>query len=212
MAVPDNDPDGEHTDLVRVRFQLHPDEDGWPPVASEGVWAVPLGGGLVRLDNIPWFARDVASGDTFGTSTDSDGVLWATDKVAWSGNCTVRVIPFPDGALAGNRQAVLDVFAPLGVDGEGLQQFGMVALNIPPDVDLGAVQRLLRQGSKTTGGTMRKAASGRRGWPLLPADRTPGSRKRLPPVPIMRLPHRTRPGGRGGAPRSPGTRVRCGPG
>jgi Domain of unknown function (DUF4265) len=98
------------------------------------------------LDNIPWFVRDAASGDTFGTSTDSDGVLWATDKVAWSGNCTVRVIPFPDGALAGSRQAVLDAFAPLGVDGEGLQQFGMVALNIPPDADLGAVQRLLRQG------------------------------------------------------------------
>jgi hypothetical protein len=146
MAVPDHDGDGEHTDLVRVRFQLDQDEDGWPPVASEGVWAVPLGGGLVRLDNIPWFVRDAASGDTFGTSTDSDGVLWATDKVAWSGNCTVRVVPFPDGALAGSRQAVLDAFAPLGVDGEGLEQFGMVALNIPPDGDLGAVQRLLRQG------------------------------------------------------------------
>lgn len=146
MAAADSDPDGEHTDLVRVRFQLHQDEDGWPPVASEGVWAVPLGGGLVRLDNIPWFVRDAASGDTFGTSTDSDGVRWATDKVAWSGNCTVRVIPFPDGALAGSGQAVLDAFAPLGVDGEGLEQFGMVALNIPPDADLGAVQRLLRQG------------------------------------------------------------------
>jgi len=41
---------------------------------------------------------------------------------------------------------VLDAFAPLGVDGEGLQQYGIVALNVPPDVDLGAVKRLLRQG------------------------------------------------------------------
>jgi Domain of unknown function (DUF4265) len=135
MTVPDHDRDGEHTELVRVRFQLHQDEAGWPPVASEGVWAVPLGGDVVRLDNIPWFVRDAASGDTFGTWTDSDGVRWATDKVAWSGNCTIRVIPFPDGALAGSRQAVLDVFAPLGVDGEGLQQFGMVTLNIPPDAE-----------------------------------------------------------------------------
>ena len=108
MAAPDNDRDGEYSDFVRVRFQLRQDDDGWPPVASEGVWAVPLGGDVVRLDNIPWFARNVASGDTFRTSTDSDGVRWAADKLAWSGNCTVRVIPFPDGALAGSRQAVLE--------------------------------------------------------------------------------------------------------
>lgn len=118
MAVPDNDRDGEHADYLHVRFQLRQDDDGWPPVASEGVWAVPLGGDLVRLDNIPWFARNAASGDTFRTSTDSHGVVWATDKVAWSGNCTVRVIPFPEGALAGSRQAVLDAFARLGVDGD----------------------------------------------------------------------------------------------
>jgi hypothetical protein len=146
MAVPEDDRDGERADYVRVRFQLRPDDDGWPPVASEGVWAVPLDGDVVRLDNIPWFARNVASGDTFRTSTDSDGVRWAADKLAWSGNCTVRVIPFPDGALAGSRQAVLDAFAPLGVDGEGLQQYGIVALNVPPDADLGAVKRLLGQG------------------------------------------------------------------
>jgi len=146
MAVPDHDRDGQHADYVRVRFQLRQDDDGWPPVGSEGVWAVPLGGGLVRLDNIPWFARNAASGDTFQTSTDSHGVLWAADKVAWSGNCTIRVIPFPEGPLAGSRQAVLDAFAPLGVDGEGLQQYGIVALNVPAGADLVAVKRLLRQG------------------------------------------------------------------
>jgi Domain of unknown function (DUF4265) len=146
VAGPDNDRAGEHHDLVRVRFRLPQDDGGWPPVASEGLWVVPLGGDLVRLDNVPWFARDVASGDTLRTATDSDGVRWATDKVAWSGNCTVRVIPFPDGALAGSRQAVLDAFAALGVDGEGLEQYGIVALNVPPAADLGAVQRLLRQG------------------------------------------------------------------
>jgi hypothetical protein len=146
MAGPDHDRAGEHADHVRVRFQLRQDDDGWPPVASEGLWAIPLGTDVVRLDNIPWFARNVASGDTFRTSTDRDGERWATDKVAWSGHCTVRVIPFPDGALGGSRQAVLDAFAPLGVDGEGLQQYGIVALNIPATVDLGAVKRLLRQG------------------------------------------------------------------
>jgi hypothetical protein len=66
MAVPDNDRDGEQADYVRVRFQLRQDDDGWSPAASEGVRAVPLGGDLVRLDNNPWFARDVASGRPWG--------------------------------------------------------------------------------------------------------------------------------------------------
>jgi hypothetical protein len=146
MAAPIKDRDGGHDDYVRVRFRLPRDDDGWPPVASEGIWAVRLGADLVRLDNIPWFARNVASGDTFRTSTDSDGVLWAADKVEWSGSCTIRVIPFPEGSLAGSLPAVLDAFAGLGVDGEGVEQFGIVALNVPPEADLGAVQRLLRQG------------------------------------------------------------------
>jgi hypothetical protein len=146
MAVPDHDRDGQQADYVRVRFQLRQDDDGWPPVASEGVWAVPLGGDVVRLDNIPWFARNVACGDLFRTSADSHGEVWATERVKWSGNCTVRVIPFPEGALAGSGQAVLDAFARLGVDGEGLQQYGIVALDVPAGADLVAVKRLLRQG------------------------------------------------------------------
>jgi Domain of unknown function (DUF4265) len=58
----------------------------------------------------------------------------------------MRVIPFREGALAGSGQAVLDAFAPLGVDGEGVQQYGIVALNVPAGADLVAVKRLLRQG------------------------------------------------------------------
>jgi len=151
VVAPSDDRDGgggedAHAGYVHVRFKLLPDDDGWPPVGSEGLWAVPLGDDLVRLDSIPWFARNVASGDTFRVSADVDGVLWATDKVAWSGNCTVRVVPFRDGPLGGSGQAVLDAFASLGADGEGLRQYGIVALNILPGVDLGAVRRLLRQG------------------------------------------------------------------
>lgn len=134
------------TDFVRVRFELEPDEDGWPPVGSEGLWGVPLGDGLVRLDNSPWFALNIAADDVVRTRADADGVLWAVEKVRWSGNCTIRVVPFRAGPLGGSLQAVLDAFSPLGVDGEGVEQYGMVALNVPPTVDLAAAQRLLRRG------------------------------------------------------------------
>jgi hypothetical protein len=53
--------DDERPGFARVRFRLEQDEDGWPPAESEGLWAVPLGGNAYRIDNTPWFARNVAA-------------------------------------------------------------------------------------------------------------------------------------------------------
>ena len=134
-------------DLVRVRFKLAIDEDGWPPVASEGLWAEPLGDGTYRIDNTPWFSRNLAADDVIRAVADDDGVLWATEKVEWSGRLTIRVIPFPEGPLRGDMQAVLDAFEPLGVTGEGIDQYRIIALDVPPDVDLRAVRDLLVAGA-----------------------------------------------------------------
>lgn len=132
---------------VKVVFDLPRDDDGWPPVGTEAVWATRLPErDHVRLDNVPWFARNVAEGDVFRVRADNHGILWAVEKVAWSGYCTIRVIPWREGQLAGDRQRVLDMFAPFGVTGEGIAQFGMVALSVPPEADLGAVKRLLNDG------------------------------------------------------------------
>jgi hypothetical protein len=105
-------------------------------VGSEGVWAFPLAEqDLVTLDNIPWFARNAAVGDTFRVSADDEGVLWAKDKVSWSGNCTIRVIPFRAGPLrqqAGGARCI----RAARLDDEGAEQFGMVALNVPSHADI----------------------------------------------------------------------------
>jgi len=132
-------------ELVKVWFEL-PRDDHWPSVTSEGLWAVAVGAQAVRLDNTPWLARDVACGDLFRVRRADDGLLWATEKLRWSGRCTIRVVPLPDGALEGSGQRVIDAFAPLGVSGEGIEQYGMIALDIPSDVDLATVKRLLRAG------------------------------------------------------------------
>ena len=46
--------------LVKGCFELQQDEEGYPPVVCESVWATPLGQGLYRLGNIRYFARRVA--------------------------------------------------------------------------------------------------------------------------------------------------------
>lgn len=65
------------------------------------------------------------------------------EKVSWSSNCTILLRA---GPLAGDRQRVLDTFAPLGVGGEGTARYGLVALSVPPQADLGAVKRILKAG------------------------------------------------------------------
>lgn len=137
------------TDQVRVCFALEQDVEGWPPVAVERMWATTTRrDNVVVLDNIPFFVRGVACFDVVSVSQDEEGVLWGEKTIRWSGNCTIRVIPFRSGPLHGDRQAVLDAFAPFGVEGEGVEQYGLVALNVPADADIVAVKRLLREGEQ----------------------------------------------------------------
>jgi len=139
--------DDERPGFMKVRFRLQQDQDGWPPAESEGLWAVPLGGDTYRIDNTPWFARDVAADDVFLAEPDADGRLWARERLRWSGNCTIRVVPFRGGPLAGSQQAVLDVFVPLGAVGEGFGSgLNIVALTIPLGADLAGIKRTLQQG------------------------------------------------------------------
>lgn len=58
---------------VKILFELVQDEDGYPPVGVEGMWGAPLANGNALLDNIPFYARGVSSGDEVRTRTDSDG-------------------------------------------------------------------------------------------------------------------------------------------
>lgn len=133
---------------TKIRFRLERDEDGWPPAESEGVWAVALGGDAYRIDNIPWFVRDVAADDVFQAEPDADGVMWARQRLSASGNCTIRVIPHREGPLRGSEQAVLDIFVPLGVSGEGHGGISIVALSVPPDAAIGEIKQRLQLGER----------------------------------------------------------------
>lgn len=134
-------------DHVKVRFALDRDEDGWPPAESEGLWAVPLGGDLYRVDNTPWFVRGVAAEDTIEARADVDGVAWFVRVCERGRRIVVRVIPRVDGPLGGSRLSVLERFGPLGVRGEGTSSpVNMVALDIGPDAPLPSIKALLVSG------------------------------------------------------------------
>jgi hypothetical protein len=133
---------------LKVRFELQRASDGWPPADFEGLWATPVGEDLVRLDNTPFFLFGVAAEDIIRVRPDAHGGLWAVQRVQWSGNCTIRVLPLREGPLAGNFQAVREAFSPFGTDSEISSDHSLVALNVPPTADLPAVKALLHQGEQ----------------------------------------------------------------
>ncbi|MFD8664871.1 DUF4265 domain-containing protein [Streptomyces microflavus] len=133
-------------DHVKLHFRMDVDEDGWPPASVESLWAVDLGDGTARLDNTPWFVRGVASGDIIKVEPDSEGLLWAGETVRASENCTIRLIVLKDSGSAAARQSVLEIFHKLGTTGEGIERYGMVALDVPPQADLQRIRKLLEHG------------------------------------------------------------------
>ena len=134
-------------DRVHVVFELPGTADGWPPVGTERMWAVPVGQDTARLDNIPFFVRGFASGDVVRFRVE-DGVRWVEEAVDCSDNCTIRVVPAGDGHRDEVCRLILDTFGALGVEGEGVVQYGLVALNVPAGADLERVKRLLVRGEE----------------------------------------------------------------
>ncbi|MFJ6494590.1 DUF4265 domain-containing protein [Streptomyces virginiae] len=59
-----------------------------------------------------------------------------------------RVLEADHLAAVGDRrgQSVLEVFHRLGTTGEGVERFGMVALDVPPQADLLKIRELLEHG------------------------------------------------------------------
>ena len=76
--------------LVKVRFVLDREDDDWPPLATEGVWARPVGEGEFELDNVPWFARGVAFGDRVRAEPDSDGAVCSPCAIGSHGQAATR--------------------------------------------------------------------------------------------------------------------------
>ncbi len=131
---------------IKVWFRFVPRENSLP-FDTEGLWATPIGADTARIDNVPFLQDGLAQDDIVRYITDADGRNWATGRVGTAGNCTVRVIPFPDSPLGRSAEAVHERLRPLGIGGETYStDFPMLALNVPADADFTAIKALLAEG------------------------------------------------------------------
>ncbi|MCO6512707.1 MAG: DUF4265 domain-containing protein [Aridibacter famidurans] len=78
-------------ELEKVLFYLPVDDDGYPPYSYESLWAERIGGDAFRIDNIPFFVRELCVEDIV-TALDEDGSLYFQEVVEYSQHNTVRIV------------------------------------------------------------------------------------------------------------------------
>jgi hypothetical protein len=128
-----------NTDRVKVAFRLTRDKDNYPPADWEHLWAIPRGADHFELDNIPFFAKEVAAGDLITAQPNHDLLVY--DRVIQTGgHSTVRVIMY----IPTKTAAVRDELLRLGCETEGSHLPNLFAIDVPPGIEYAKVIQLLK--------------------------------------------------------------------
>ncbi len=136
-----------HTEegLVRIRVPLdRPADEAGPP--DDWLWAEPLGSGRYRIESCPFFAYGVSRDDVVHASgaTEQEAPE-LTDVVEKSGHRTLRLALDPAVEVgAPEVQGLLERLLQLGCTHELLRP-KIVSIDLPPEVDVGAVAELLEE-------------------------------------------------------------------
>lgn len=131
--------DSEAADgYVKIRFYLEKDEDGYPPMEVETVWALPAGEHF-RLDNIPFYVRGVSCDDIV-SATGSRPVLEFHELITASGNSTYRMTPAGEVSVTQLRSELREQGLESELDG------ALVAVNVPPGDKHRAFREYLKSG------------------------------------------------------------------
>lgn len=134
---------GANEQLVKVLFSIEQDDEGYPPVSGETLWARPTEDGFYELDNSPFYAVDVSWKDVVDAEPMSEHGLKFKKVVRRSGHSTIRVI-----ALQKDELPILQKkLEKLQCSWEGSDLPSLITVDIPPSVDIHEVMTLLQEGS-----------------------------------------------------------------
>lgn len=119
-------------------FALNVNKD-WPPVSAEGVWCQRINGSY-KLDNAPFFIPGLAYGDIFRATPDEVTQHIFDFEVLMESGHSVIWIMNNNGI---DTRFCLDMFKRVGCFVETLNQFSLMSVDVPPDVDVDALKPLL---------------------------------------------------------------------
>jgi len=123
---------------IKIYFKLEQDEEGYPPVDWETLWAAPKGDDLYVLDNTPFYAQGISSGDTVSATSINDRLEFSA-LIAPGGHSTIRVVVFEETLVSTLRTALVE----LGCSTELSNIPTFFSTDVPPTVDYSKVMKLL---------------------------------------------------------------------
>ena len=124
--------------FVKIFVKLAKDEDDYPPVEWEELWAVSLGDGKYRIDNVPFYALGISSGDSV-VAVSRDEKLVVTEVVGTDGHSTLRIVVH-DKSMT---ERIRDELKSAGCATELSNVPGFFSVDVPPHVDYSAISKLL---------------------------------------------------------------------
>jgi hypothetical protein len=138
----------EMKEMVKVGFELDRDQDGYPPADWEWMWARRVGESTYKIDNVPFFAKLVSSGDIVFAEATATGIIFR-NLVHPSGHSTVRVIVHRESRNDDELRAVVggvrQALQAIGCSTELSHIPNLIAVDIPPDVNYQSVAAFLSQ-------------------------------------------------------------------
>lgn len=121
----------------------------------ESVWATKVGD-YYKIDNIPFFAKNVALGDIVSVEEDDEKALYFDKLVQASGNSVIQMIIF-DTAQVGHVGRQLE---SLGCGWEGSHIENYISVNVPKEVPYTTIKTFLDEGEKEGKWEYREACLG----------------------------------------------------
>jgi len=107
-------------------------------IGEETIWAEPVDEGYYKVDNIPFFATNLAYNDIISVE-DENGVLYFNNLIKASGHSTLQIVFFEKS----KENDVLKRLEEMGCEWEGMQGGGYYAVDVPPDKDYNAIIKML---------------------------------------------------------------------
>lgn len=136
-------------DYVHLIFPLVQEEDGYPGVGSERLWAKKIDNHLYEVDNIPFFVKGISAGDLV-TAEEKEGALFFKELEKKSSSSTLRVILFGENDGVKKESALLlrSQLNKMGCETEGSHIPNLISVGIPQVVSLKLVTDYLENGMR----------------------------------------------------------------
>ena len=116
-----------NTKHVKILVNTQP-SDGYPPEEWEGLWAIPLGCNRFKIDNIPFYAKELSCDDIIEANEEDVGYIFSR-VIHKSDNSTIRVVIYD----LEDEQSVRNAISSFNCSIEGTGTSGLIAVNVPKD-------------------------------------------------------------------------------